>query len=60
MLYALENIVALINRKEPLPVTFTRALNGVCKQALHRGIYPIEVQQLFADMRLELPSSYFV
>lgn len=60
MQYALENIVALINRKEPLPVTFTRALTGVCKQALHRGIYPIEVQQLFADMRLELPASYFV
>lgn len=60
MQYALENIVALINRKEPLPVTFTRALTGVCKQALHRGIYPIEVQQLFADMCLELPASYFV
>lgn len=60
MQYALDNIVALINRKEPLPVTFTRALAGVCDLALHRGIYPIEVQQLFADMRLELPSSYFV
>ena len=60
MQYALDNIVALINRKEPLPVTFTRALAGVCDVALHRGIYPIEVQQLFADMRLELPSSYFV
>lgn len=59
MQYALENIVALINRKEPLPVTFTRALANVTKQALHRGIYPIEVQELFSDLRLELPRSYF-
>ena len=59
MLYTLEHIVALINRKEPLPATFSRALTEVCHQALHRGIYPIEVQKLFADLSLELPASFF-
>lgn len=54
MEYALDTIVALINRKEPLPTGFSKALQSVVALALNRGIYTLTVDELFSQLKLKL------
>ena len=57
MKFSLDNIVALINRNEPLPTRFVKALNGVTSLALNRGIYTLTLEELYEKLGLELDAS---
>lgn len=54
MEYSLNNIVTLINRKEPLPTGFSRALGNVIDLTLNRGIYPVTFKELCTQLKLKL------
>lgn len=54
MEYSLDTIVTLINRKEPLPTGFSRALHTVVDLALNRGIYTLSVDELYRQLKLKL------
>ena len=54
MSYTLDSIVALINRKEPLPSPFLKALNNVKSSAHHLGIHKLTLKELCSDLDLEL------
>lgn len=55
--YALDNIVSLIDHKEPLPTGFARALQQLIDITLNRGIYTINVAELFRQIHLKLDST---
>lgn len=55
MTYSIDSIVALINRKEPLPSEFNRALKNVVSTALNRGIYTLQLGELITNLKLDLP-----
>ncbi|MBU3845176.1 MAG: hypothetical protein H9847_10020 [Candidatus Anaerobiospirillum pullicola] len=52
--FSLNNIVALINRNEPLPIGFAKALRNVADLTFNRGIYTIAVDDLYAALELDL------
>lgn len=54
MEYSLDTIVALINRKEPLPTGFLQSLHNVVDLALNRGIYTLSVDELYRQLKLKL------
>lgn len=52
--FSLNNIVALINRNEPLPIGFAKALRSIADLTFNRGIYTIAVDDLYAALELDL------
>ena len=59
MSYTLDSIVALINRKEPLPSPFLKALNNVKSSAHHLGIHKLTLKELCSDLDLELTEQHY-
>ncbi len=55
MAYSIDTLVALINRKEPLPFEFNRALKNVVSTSFNRGIYTLQLGELIALLKIELP-----
>lgn len=56
MEFSIDSILALHNRKEPLPFEFSRALRSVVNTAHNRGIYTIRLGDLITALKLEMPS----
>ena len=54
--FSIDNILALLNRKEPLPFEFSRALRTVVNTAHNRGIYTVRLGDLIKALKLEMPS----
>lgn len=54
MSYAIDNIVLLINRKEPLPTAFVAALKVVSAQTAKLGLYNLTVDELITKLGLSI------
>lgn len=53
-MFTLDNIIALVNRKEPLPSLFLKGLNSVKASSHHLGIYKITLKDLCKELQLNL------
>ena len=59
MEYSLDGIVALINRKEPLPSGFTKAIKQVKGITDNRGLHKVVFHELCHDLLLKLQEEHY-
>lgn len=48
--FSIEYIVGLINRKEPLPNLFTKAINGLVDITFNRGVHVMTLEELLSQL----------